>query len=139
MCLEQLLFGALPRRVTLVVDGPPVFLIGESRRIAIETSQARAFPRFDVHRQLPDRMSAGNRMRCGLLRSYSIQQRQHRWSMPRFTLECATKLILDTIYFTHIITPFTLSTDYADDKYDRLRLNRRKSRQCQVTTKKFLR
>ena len=77
MCIDQLLFCALPCRVTRVVDWLPVFLVGELSRVTVETSQASAFPRFDVHRQLPDRVSAGNRMRRGLLRSHSIQQRQH--------------------------------------------------------------
>jgi hypothetical protein len=40
-------------------------------------------------------------MRGGLLRRNSIQQRKHRWSMPRFTIECASKLISNAIHFSH--------------------------------------
>src|SRR6185369_11639006 len=51
--------------------------------------------------QLPDRMRAGNRMRRGLLRRDSIQQREHRWPMPPFTVKRASKLISNAIHFRH--------------------------------------
>jgi hypothetical protein len=39
------------------VDWLPVFFVGEACQIALEPSQASAFPRRDVQGQLPDRVS----------------------------------------------------------------------------------
>src|SRR5215208_135858 len=66
MTIDQLLFRVLPRRFTRVVYRLPVFIVGELCRVALEASQARAFPGSDVQRQLPNRMSAGNRMCRGV-------------------------------------------------------------------------
>src|ERR1041385_6485428 len=58
MSVEQILLRVLPRFLARIVDGPPVFFVTESRGIAVKTSQASAFPRRDVQRQLPDRVRA---------------------------------------------------------------------------------
>src|ERR1044071_2338640 len=100
MSIDQLLFCTFPCGIALVVDWPEVFLVCESSRIAIQTSQAGPFPSFDVHRQLPDRVRAGNRMCCSLFCSDSIQQRQHRWSMPPLTIKTTTKLVPNAVHFT---------------------------------------
>ena len=77
MIVDQLLFRRFPRRLTSVVDWLPIFRVAELGWIAVQSTEARAFPRSDVHGQLPDRVRAGNRMRRSLLRCNSIQQRKH--------------------------------------------------------------
>src|SRR5690349_18277348 len=101
MIVDQLLFRRFPRCVARVVDWLEIFRFSELRGIAVESPQTRALPRRDMQRQLPDRMRARNRMRRGLLRRHTFQQREHRWSMPRFTFERTSKLISNTIYFLH--------------------------------------
>src|SRR4051794_12815481 len=99
MVVDQLLPRCFPGCVTRVVDWFPIFRVSELCWIALEPAQARALPCRDVQRQLPDRMCAGNRMRRGFLRRDSFQQREHRWSMPRFTFECTSKLIANAFHF----------------------------------------
>src|SRR5437868_695401 len=77
MGVDQLLPGFLPSCFTRVVDWLPVFLVTELSGIARESSLARAFPSRDVLCQLPDRVRAWNRMRCGLLRGDAVQQSKH--------------------------------------------------------------
>src|SRR5689334_12255981 len=118
MIVDQLLLRRFPRCVARVVDGFPIFSVSELRWIAVEPAQARALPRCDVQRQLPYRMRARNRMRRGLLCRDSIQQSEHRGSMPRFAFERTSKLISNAIHFSHRIALLSssLSTDYADKK-----------------------
>src|SRR5262249_48725725 len=73
MSVDQILLRILPGFVARIVDGPPVFFVTELRGVALKSSQAGAFPRPDVQRQLPDRVRARDRMRGGLRGSHSFQ------------------------------------------------------------------
>ncbi len=101
MIIDQRLFCTFPRCFARVVDRLPVFRVGKLRTVAFEASPARAFPRFDVQRQFPDRVRAGNRMRSSLLSRDPVEQLKHGWSMPRFTVKRASKLISDAFDFRH--------------------------------------
>src|SRR5688500_18744171 len=100
MIIDQRLFCAFPRGFARVVDRLPVFSVGELCGIAFESSLARAFPRSDVQRQLPDRVGAGNRVRSSLLRSDPVEQLKHGWSMPRFAVKRTSKLISNSFDFS---------------------------------------
>src|SRR5689334_8877657 len=99
MSVAQMLLRVLPGLFARIVNGLPVFFVTELRRIALKSSPAGAFPRRDVQRQFPDRVRAGNRMCSSLRGCHSVEQCEHRWSMPCFSIKRAPKLIANAIHF----------------------------------------
>jgi hypothetical protein len=96
MIVDQLLLRLSHGSVTRVVDGSQSSASVSCGRIAFQPSQARALPRSDVLRLAPRsnaRRGSGCAAACCAVTP--VQQRKHRWSMPRFTFKRASKLDLE--------------------------------------------